>query len=103
MVIKINELIQEQYVSQINLLREKLNGLMSQINSHFLFNTLENINCLADLDGNRKIAMMSKSLGDMLHYSMEFERTEETLEAEMENIRKYVEIQEIRFDNKIFQ
>lgn len=98
MVIKINELIQEQYVSQINLLREKLNGLMSQINSHFLFNTLENINCLADLDGNRKIAMMSKSLGDMLHYSMEFERTEETLEAEMENIRKYVEI---RFDNKI--
>lgn len=101
MVIKINELIQEQYVSQINLLREKLNGLMSQINSHFLFNTLENINCLADLDGNRKIAMMSKSLGDMLHYSMEFERTEETLEAEMENIRKYVEIQEIRFDNKI--
>ena len=34
MVIKINELIQEQYVSQINLLREKLNGLMSQINSH---------------------------------------------------------------------
>lgn len=101
MVIKINELIQEQYVSEINLLKEKLNGLMSQINSHFLFNTLENINCLADLDGNRKIAMMSKSLGDMLHYSMEFERTEETLEAEMENIRKYVKIQEIRFDNEI--
>lgn len=101
MVIKINELIQEKYVSQINLLREKLNGLMSQINSHFLFNTLENINCLADLDGNHKIAMMSKSLGDMLHYSMEFERTQESLGAEMENIRKYVKIQEIRFDNEI--
>lgn len=101
MITRIQELIQEQYVSQILLLKEKLNGLMSQINSHFLFNTLENINSLAELDGNRQIAQMSKLLGNMLHYSIDFERTEETLDTEMDNIRKYVKIQEIRFGNEI--
>lgn len=101
MISQIHELIQERYISQIHLLKEKLNGLMSQINSHFLFNTLENINCLADMEGDQRIALMSKSLGDMLHYSMDFEKTEETLEAEIENIRRYTEIQEIRFGNEI--
>ena len=101
MINKINDLIQEQYVSEIKLLREKLNGLMAQINSHFLFNTLENINCIADLEGEQKIAVLSKSLGDMLHYSIGFETLEEPLEEELNNIKKYVEIQEIRFDNHI--
>lgn len=101
MIARINELIEEQYVNEIKLLKEKLNGLMSQINSHFLFNTLENINSLAELEGNERIARMSKSLGDMLHYSIAFEKAEETLAAEMENIQKYVRIQEIRFENDI--
>lgn len=101
MINKINILIKEQYISQINFLKEKLNGLMSQINSHFLFNTLESINCLADLDGDKRISLMSKSLGDMLHYSMDFEKSEETLESEMKNIKTYIKIQEIRFENSI--
>ena len=101
MINKINILIKEQYISQINFLKEKLNGLMSQINSHFLFNTLESINCLADLDGDKRISLLSISLGDMLHYSMDFEKSEETLESEMKNIKTYIKIQEIRFENSI--
>ena len=74
---------------------------MSQINAHFIFNTLENINCLAKIEKNNQIAVMSKSLGDMLRYSIEYESDEETLATEISHIREYLNIQEIRFGSPI--
>ncbi len=102
MMTEINRLIQEKYVSEIQFLKSRLQNLMSQINAHFIFNTLENINCLASIEKNRKIAVMSKSLGDMLRYSIEYEREEEKLSTEIEHIKQYIQIQEIRFENKIY-
>jgi sensor histidine kinase YesM len=101
MIGEINELIQDKYVGQIKFLRSRLKNLMSQINAHFIFNTLENINCLAEIEKNRKIVIMSKSLGDMLRYSIEYERDEEKLSVEIGHIRQYIQIQEIRFENNI--
>ncbi|HHV12600.1 MAG TPA: histidine kinase [Clostridiales bacterium] len=101
MIGEINELIQEKYVGQIEFLKSRLKNLMSQINAHFIFNTLENINCLAEIEKNRKIAIMSKSLGDMLRYSIEYEEDEEKLSVEIGHIKQYIQIQEIRFENKI--
>ena len=43
MLNQIDMLIKEKYESQINILKSRLRNLTSQINSHFLFNTLENI------------------------------------------------------------
>ena len=74
---------------------------MSQINAHFIFNTLENINCLAKIEKNNQIAVMSKSLGDMLRYSIEYETDEEILATEISHIREYLNIQEIRFGSPI--
>ncbi len=101
MMEEINSLIQEKYVSQIRFLKTRLKNLMSQINAHFVFNTLENINCLAEIEKNRKIVIMSKSLGDMLRYSIEYEKDEEKLSVEIEHMKQYIQIQEIRFENKI--
>jgi two-component system, sensor histidine kinase YesM len=101
MIVEINELIQEKYVGQIKFLKSRLKNLMSQINAHFIFNTLENINCLAEIEKNRKIVVMSKSLGDMLRYSIEYEKDEEKLWVEIEHIKQYIQIQEIRFENNI--
>jgi Predicted signal transduction protein with a C-terminal ATPase domain len=102
MIGEINTLIQEKYVSEIQFLKSKLKNLMSQINAHFIFNTLENINCLAEIEKNRQIGIMSKSLGDMLRYSIEYEKDEEKLSTEIEHIKQYIQIQEIRFGNHIF-
>ncbi len=101
MMKEINTLIQEKYIGEIQFLKSRLQNLMSQINAHFIFNTLENINCLAEIEKNRQIGTMSKSLGDMLRYSIDYEREEETLSTEIEHIKKYIQIQEIRFGNHI--
>lgn len=101
MMREIHILIQEKYVNEIKYLNSRLQSLMSQINAHFIFNTLENITSLAYLEENTQIATMSKALGDMLRYSIEYERDEETLQTELLHIGQYIRIQEIRFVNKI--
>ena len=102
MIKEIHMLIQEKYVSEIKYLNSKLQSLMSQINAHFIFNTLENISSLAYLEENVQIATMSKSLGDMLRYSIDYEKDEEKLKTEILHIEQYIKIQEIRFGNHIF-
>lgn len=102
MMKEIHMLIQEKYVSEIKYLNSKLQSLMSQINAHIIFNTLENISSLAYLEENVQIATMSKSLGDMLRYSIDYEKDEEKLKTEILHIEQYIKIQEIRFGNHIF-
>mgnify|MGYP002231287177 CR=1 FL=1 len=87
----------EKYESQINILKSRLRNLTSQINSHFLFNTLENISCLAQLEGNKQIVIMTKSLGDMLRYTMDIDGDYITLEKEIGQMQRYLNIQEVLF------
>ena len=101
MLQQIQTLIDEKYKSEIRYLKSCLQSLMSQINAHFLFNTLENINCCAEIDQNHKIAVMSKSLGDILRYSIDYETDEVPLRKEVEQTQKYINIQEIKFGRPI--
>lgn len=101
MLNQINMLIKDKYESQINILKSRLRNLTSQINSHFLFNTLENISCLAQLEGNKQIITMTKSLGDMLRYTMDIDGDYVVLEKELDQTKKYLNIQEVRFGNEI--
>lgn len=101
MMRQIDSLIQDKYDSEIKILKSRLRNLTSQINSHFIFNTLENISCLAQIEGDKQIVVMSKSLGDMLRYSMDVEGDFVRLDREINHIRQYLNIQEVRFDNEI--
>lgn len=95
MMKEIHMLIQEKYVSEIKYLNSKLQSLMSQINAHFIFNTLENISSLAYLEENVQIATMSKSLGDMLRYSIDYEKDEEKLKTEILHIEQYIKYRKL--------
>lgn len=101
MLLQIQALIEEKYKSEIRYLKTCLQSLMSQINAHFLFNTLENINCCAEIAQNHKITVMSKSLGDILRYSIDYETDEVPLRKEIEQTQKYIKIQEIKFGRPI--
>lgn len=98
---QIHNLIDDKYKSEIRYLKSRLQNLMSQINVHFLFNTLENINDCALIEHNEKIAIMSKSLGDILRYSIDYETDEVPLQTELEQAQKYINIQEVKFGHPI--
>lgn len=101
MLCEIRKLIQEKYVNKIMLLNSKIKLLTSQINSHFIFNTLENINSLAEIEGIEKISIMSKSLGDILRYSIDDRSDIVELNDELKHVEDYINIREIGFGREI--
>jgi two-component system sensor histidine kinase YesM len=76
--------------------------LVSQINPHFLYNTLETIRMKAFTQGNRDVANAIKLLGKSLHYVLENTGTSSTtLKNELEYIKTYLSIQKLRFDDRV--
>ncbi len=76
--------------------------LVSQINPHFLYNTLETIRMKAFTQGNTDVANAIKLLGKSLHYVLENTGTSTTtLKNELDYIKTYLSIQKLRFNDKV--
>lgn len=84
------------------LVREaELNMLKSQINPHFLFNSLNSVSSLTLKDPASAREMIIK-LSEYLRYSLRHSETEKTLlKDEVDNIRRYLEIEKIRFGKRL--
>ncbi|MDD3320361.1 MAG: histidine kinase [Paludibacter sp.] len=82
-------------------LSAQLSSLKSQINPHFLFNTLNNIYATA-IDTSPQTADMVEKLSEMMRYSMkETQKDFVPLEEEFNYIDNYIELQKLRFDNQV--
>lgn len=76
--------------------------LASQINPHFLYNTLETIRMKAFAAGNREVAKAIKLLGKSLRYVLDSTGTvSTTLAKEIDYLRIYFSIQKLRFEDRI--
>lgn len=75
--------------------------LCSQINPHFLFNTLEAIRMKAFCTGQYEIAQVVYLLSNLLRKSIEMTMDLITLEKEIEIVKEFLEIQKFRFGDKI--
>lgn len=74
--------------------------LQSQINPHFLYNTLEAIRSQAMIDQYEELADMVETLSRYYRYCVSNKKNFVHLEDELENIRNYFKIQQFRFDNR---
>ena len=97
----LNSSLSSQEMTDNYLLQEaQLAALQSQINPHFLFNTLESIRGFAYKSGSYEIAEMTEALSSMLRTSLMRTNALITIEQELENIQNYMSIQNFRFQNK---
>lgn len=85
-----------------NLVKEaELSALKSQINPHFLFNSLNSISSLTMTDSEKAQEMVIK-LSDFLRYSLSHNRNETTtLRKELENTERYLDIEKVRFGKRL--
>lgn len=79
----------------------ELKFLRAQINPHFLFNTLNSIKWLARIHGDSPVEEMLVALGRLLECSMQRGNDFITLWEEIENVKAYLKIQQMRYGNKI--
>lgn len=75
--------------------------LSSQINPHFLFNTLETIRMKALMNGDREGARSANLLSKSMRHVLEVGHAPVSLSSEIEYIKIYLEIQALRFGEKI--
>jgi len=86
---------------QAQLARAHLATLKSQIQPHFLFNTLNSISALMHTDVRAADRMMSR-LSDLLRLSLEDSGAQETtLNRELEFVKGYLEIERVRFADRL--
>ncbi len=100
MVARISELIEQIKISSVSEKNAELQALQSQVNPHFLYNTLDMIYWLLDEKGNDNLAEVVLALSQMFRYSSHWEE-EVTLGAELEQIRHYLTIIELRLHGRL--
>jgi len=101
MLQRIRHLVDEVYTTQLREKESQLEALQAQINPHFLYNTLENIRSIANLEGIDSIERIAKSMSRMFRYSIKPGGPFSTIGEEIIHIRDYLEIVAIRFEGKI--
>lgn len=95
---KINNLIADAVNKQAVAKETELKALKTQIDSHFLYNTLENIKMMAEIEGKYEISDAVTSLGEMMRYNLRWKTDFVVLEEELNYIKNYIDIMNLRLD-----
>ena len=96
MLKKISYLMEQVKAEQEEIRVNEYNSLVYQINPHFLYNTLDNIYMLARMDGDETMATLIQSLAQMLRISVSKGENDVTLQDELNHVRCYLNIEQIR-------
>ncbi len=104
MIKKIEELIQKNYRDQLLLQDTKYRVLQAQINPHFIYNTLDSVYWLAVNSHQHEISKIIFSLGRLLRENMRKDAASVpliTFRQELLILKYYIDIQQIRFHEKL--
>lgn len=92
--------MEEQYALQLMHQKAEFNALQSQINPHFLYNTLDTIRGKAYEDDALEIADMTERLSLLFRYTIGQKDVLITVEEEIQSVENYICIQQYRFNVK---
>lgn len=95
---RINDLININYKNQIEQKELELKQLQNQINPHFIYNTLESIHMMAEINDDLETSTMAQYFGSIIRYSMNRKINVVYLKEEIAIIENYIYLQKIRFD-----
>ncbi|MBC7959691.1 MAG: sensor histidine kinase, partial [Vallitaleaceae bacterium] len=100
MLYKIDTLIQKVYKTEILKKEAELNALQAQINPHFLYNTLQIMDLMAEDEGVEIISNLCQNLSKIFRYSISQGKEVIEIEKELEHAQNYINIQKVRFVDK---
>lgn len=101
MVERIKSLVETVYYQQIHYRKAEMSALRAKLNPHFLYNTLDAIYWMLIIKGEEGIAKVIVALSNILRYSISHENEFVTVREDMGQLENYLEIQKMRFDDKL--
>lgn len=100
---QIQQLIETIYEEKIRLREATLKQLQSQINPHFLYNSLFFIKNMASMGNTEAVTAMALSLGEYYRYTTRLESELVTIEDEVQLVTNYLTIQNLRLERFHFE
>ena len=100
MVTRIRELMEANMQEQELKRKSDLKALQAQINPHFLYNTLDSIIWMGEMGQSEKVVQMTSALSKLFRISISKGRELIPIRDEMEHVRSYLTIQEMRYKDK---
>lgn len=101
MIQEINQLIKQNYQIELRQKNAELYALQSQINPHFMYNTLETIGYAVEEEESETVVRMVTLLGRMLRYSLNSKDQVVPISLEVQHMNDYLTIQKFRFEDRI--
>lgn len=101
MVERTKQLIENVYQSEIYQKEAELNALQAQINPHFLYNTLQTIDMMAEEEEADEISDACQALSKIFRYSINRGQEFVHVQDELVHIENYMLIQKLRFGDKL--
>ena len=102
MMDRIQNLMEENIRRELLAKNSEIRSLQNQINAHFIYNVLESIKMMAEMEEQYEISDAITSLGKLLRYSMKWRSGNVLLKEELEYIRNYLALINLRFDYEIY-
>lgn len=75
-------------------------ALQMQMTPHFLYNSLDSINCLAEIKNESEISSMIRGLAQIFQYNMEFDKGQVTLLDEIRHVKNYCMLQAVNYQDR---
>ena len=102
MSLKIDNLIYDNKQKEESKRIYYIKALQSQINSHFLINTIENIKMKAYMNNDKEVSLDLTNLGKLMQYVLNIEEREISILEEVEFIKNYVNLVSMRLEEEIY-
>lgn len=102
MLCSIKQLTTDNLNHELLVKNTEIRALQNQINAHFIYNVLESIKMMAEIKEDYDISDAITSLGKLLRYSMKWAPGNVTVAEELEYIRNYLSLINLRFDYEIY-
>ena len=101
MTSEIRALMEQNVYEQKQKRKSELKALQTQINPHFLYNTLDSIIWMSEAGENDEVVEMTSALARLLRQSISNDKEEVELEKEIEYVKNYLTIQKMRYKDKL--
>lgn len=101
MIEEIQNLMKQNIYEQRQKRRSELKALQSQINPHFLYNTLDSIIWMAEGGNTEDVVIMTSSLAKLMRQGIGNNAEIVSIEREIDYVRSYLTIQKMRYKDKL--
>lgn len=101
MLERIRKLMEESIQREVLVKNSEIKALQNQINAHFIYNVLESIKMMAEIDERYEISDAITSLGELLRYSMKWVRGNVSVGEELAYIENYIQLINLRYSFEI--